>query len=362
MRHESSIDYLPNEILEIIFDAGARLSIALDERYPRQPLFSKAPVPPLFAISISQVCTRWRDIAIHTPPLWSFIHLSRSASSHKRLKSHLGHSLDWVPMYLVRSARSRLHVTLDTTRLPCAALDLICFYSNRWESFALQIAHVGSLSGILPRLHPLRIPKLKSLKIVSDIYREGIISYTAMPLFFSTPTPKLTSVRLVGVYLDWNATPLCNLTELELHLTSRWPAFAQLQEMFDASPLLQRLIIRDEITTILRNIGQPKSKPTIGLQSLSYLEVEVYRIRDGHADVAQLMGLFNMPVLETLVLKELKLGEWKDISIRYGLPLNHRALNVFERVFGRNRTVFTTFPFLSTLAVTESTMRRIISY
>ena len=364
------VDSLPNELLETIFKIGSSLPLEVDKAYPHRPLFSKLPLYPSFPVAISQVCVRWRHIVNYSPIFWTHIHLSRSLESHRRLRSDIGRSLDWVTTHLIRSANLPLHITLDTTRLPAAeTIGLLSAFSTRWKSFTLLVSHVGSLPSILPSLVSVRVPRLQTLAIASDIYREGIICYEELIPFFVTSTPQLSTIHLNGVYMAWNELPLANLLNLELYLTSRWPNFSKLSEMFDASPMLQRLAIRDDLASLLRHVEQPSSKPTIELATLKHLEIHVYRIRGEYADVAGLMGLFSMPALETLTIKEIRPEEWTAITKVYDLPSDPRRFSLRssstivpsgrwsgQRVY---RRLTNSFPFLSSLNIIFTDFARI---
>lgn len=353
----TNIMFLPQELLEKIFHMGALLPLPVDDHYPHRPLFSKLPYSHLYAISISQVCARWRETALHIPTLWCFIHLTRSLYTHRHLRSDLGRSLEWLPIYLSRSRNLPLHITLDTTRLPAdAALSLVIPYSTRWCRFTLLVSHVGSLPPILPLLVRTLVPRLQCLAIISDIYREGIVCYDHLVPFFVTGTPQLSTIRLKGVYVAWNALPLANLRNLELHLTSRWPNFDQLQDMFDASPMLQRLIIYDDIASILRHVNQPASKPTVELAALNHFEIEVFRVRDERADIAGLLGIFNLPVLQALVIKGVTPEEWISVTDYFDLPVRAFPVPIQHRGRSRlgSRRLPRSFPFLSHLTVTSA--------
>ncbi|KAF8799101.1 hypothetical protein BYT27DRAFT_7176571 [Phlegmacium glaucopus] len=351
-----TIDSFPNELLAKVFQVGACLPMEVDQNYPRRLLFSKLPLYPLYPTTLTQVSRRWKDLALQMPVLWSFLHLSRSLQSHRRLKSELKRSLEWVPTYLSRSANLPLHITLDTTRIPVeAAVELLYPQSVRWCSLTLLVSHVGSLPCVLPPFVAIKIPQLQSLTITSDIYRDGIIVYDPIPHFFVHATHALSSICLNGVYLTWNAPPLINLLNLELRFASRWPSFSYLKKMIGASPMLRRLVIQDEIASILRNVGQDQeARPRVVLSHLEYLEIGVYRLREeSYADVAGLMGLFEMPLLETLTLKELRYNEWRDVADKYRLPPNPSD---FERP-GLHHSVspptsLQDFPLLSSLTVT----------
>lgn len=355
MARRTTINSFPTELLENIFESGVRIPIAVEEHYPRLPLFSKRPHFPLFAATLSQVCVRWRNIALDTPFLWTFIHVTRSLEAHRRLQSDIGSSLDWVFMYIERSASLPLHLTIDATRVPVSkVVDLLSPCSSRWSSFILLVSHVGNLPPILPLLVHANIPRLSYLSIMSDIYREGIISYDPFVPFFVRATHKLATIRLTGVYIAWNALPLANLQNLELHFTARWPKFADLQRMFDASPRLCRLVVHDDLTSILRHVEQPAGHATIDIPNLTHLEIEPFRYRDDQMDVVGFMGLFSTPSLEKLFLRSIKMEEWIAIIEIFDLPRNAFDLPVPRPAQGRHSYMRRrTFPFLSQVVATS---------
>lgn len=308
----STIHALPTELLEKVFEAGAYLPPSFARDYPRQRRFSNIPVQPPFAASLSQVCRRWRDISHRLPNLWGFLHLSRSAETHRRLKDDLNKSLNWVPDHIKRSRDSPLHITLDCTRFTdlYPVLRLIQPHSERWRSLRILISHVGNLPSVLARFTRVSTPRLQSLTIVADIYRKGIISPSPLPGFLVGPTPALTMIRLEGVYLAWNERPFSGLTSLELCFATRWPPADKLRAFFDASPCLERLVIHDDFEALLKNMDLRPFMATIELHHLKHLAIEAYRVPESaDADVASFMKLFSVPRLETLSLKGLRISE-----------------------------------------------------
>ncbi len=92
--------------------------------------------------------------------------------------------------------------------------------------------------------------------------------------------------------------------------------------MFAASPRLKRLIIHDDIAAILRHVGRPLDEPTVELARLKHFEIEVFHNRNETADVVGLLDLFNLPALQILVIKSVKLNEWMAITDKYNLPVD----------------------------------------
>ncbi|KAF9048971.1 hypothetical protein BJ165DRAFT_1343846 [Panaeolus papilionaceus] len=338
MKSGSGIYFFPNEILENIFELGVRIPMPTEESYPRRPLFSKLPVEPLYPVALSQVCIQWRELALRMPILWSFIHVTRSAEAHRRLKSHLQRSLEWLPTYLIRSGDLPLHITIDTTRVPVEpTLRLLSETFGRWASLTLLVSHVGHLPPILPLLADTHVPTMSSLTIASDIYREGIVVYDVLPGIFDY-SPSLTRIKLLGVYMAWNAPPFANLLEMELCFASRWPDFDFLNNLFSSSPNLERLVIEDDIAQILHNVNPPKTYEQVRLMNLKSLEIHVYHVRRVKAEVGRLLALFFLPSLQTLHLKDMLKEEWNEVYRTFGFPADynkfdpdypHRALEYF---------------------------------
>ncbi|TFK34533.1 hypothetical protein BDQ12DRAFT_636226 [Crucibulum laeve] len=366
MDMRTTIRSLPNELLEIIFEHGSSSSLPMAEQYPLLPLFSKFPLSPLFPTALSQVCHRWRCLALNMPSLWRYIHVTRSAESHRRLKSDLRRSLEWVSIYLHRSEGLPLRIVLDCTHLPIAsAMSLIIVASRRWHSLTILVSHVGTLSPVLSSFRSTPVPQLEYLTVAADIYREGIISTQPLPAFFTAGTPQLVSLRLKGVYLAWNGPPLTGLVTLELRFTTRWPSFNELRDMFAASPLLRRLVIQDDIGSIVRNVAQPDSKSIIDLPHLQSLSIQIYRVRQGDADVTPLLKLFSMPMLETLSLQGLRALEWVRVTHHFKMlkdTVNFPSIKTLHLLdvqgqIQTNVAMCEAFPRLSTLKLTQASSK-----
>jgi F-box-like len=92
---------LPNELLAAIFEAGST----------DRPVFPQIQVVE-FPITISHVSRHWREIALHTPSLWSTIHMDENTSYPKLLDAYLDRSgacpLDIVMDYQNRYPESRI--------------------------------------------------------------------------------------------------------------------------------------------------------------------------------------------------------------------------------------------------------------
>ncbi len=125
--HRFTIQNLPHELLERIFEAVAHLprTLPVDENYPYRRLFSKLPYCPPDSIAIlSQVCIRWRETVLQMPALWSFIHLTRSLESHRRLRANL--VVPWIGYQHILLAQEIRPFILPLIRLDCPLTPHFC--------------------------------------------------------------------------------------------------------------------------------------------------------------------------------------------------------------------------------------------
>ncbi|TFK63158.1 hypothetical protein BDN72DRAFT_734791, partial [Pluteus cervinus] len=276
----STIRSIPNELLELVFYLATRPPSnrpffltptvnhnPFDPLFPRstarQPLQNANHISRPFIYDIASVSRNWREIALQNSALWSSIHLTRSLSVHRAHKTTLDpHLFSWLSTHLSRCQSSpSLQLVLDCTRLPSLSILLpyLLSTSPRWTSLVLLVSHVGVLPQTLSHLEDVYVPTLKELEIAADVYREGIVCTDVLPGFFKSGAPKLDKVRLNRVYISWLEKPLVRikLTTLELRFTSWWPDFEDLIKLFGSMPKLRVLIVQDDLSAIIRNVGQP---------------------------------------------------------------------------------------------------------
>ncbi|TDL16266.1 hypothetical protein BD410DRAFT_844545 [Rickenella mellea] len=129
---EDGIKRIPDEILAHIFEAGHQM-----------------PGHPEFAVRISHVCSRFRQVSLRTPLLWT-----RLSSKHPN---------DQTEAYLTRSVQSDLQVTLSD--LPAdklrSFLQRCSPHSGRWSRLLLLLdpwAH-----GIIDEVASTHFPRLRSI-------------------------------------------------------------------------------------------------------------------------------------------------------------------------------------------------------
>ncbi|KAF6763431.1 hypothetical protein DFP72DRAFT_1141339 [Ephemerocybe angulata] len=195
---------LPDELLEIIFDHTLALStdrhLSLNRR-------------------IMQVCHQWRDLALHSPPLWSTLPdvswdtFAVSGPSHTAMNT----KRDAVLLYLERSRAHPItftlhidnwHPTTDTrVREESERLfEVLVSHSHRWANadldvpFRLLRIHSDSIKGRLPQL------KFLSLKVPWPFMARALFRGTSTDLIANGPAPVLYLFS-VEVPLESNVPP-----------------------------------------------------------------------------------------------------------------------------------------------------------
>ncbi|KAJ7844643.1 hypothetical protein B0H13DRAFT_126558 [Mycena leptocephala] len=186
---------LPNEIVSEIF-------MHFVPKYPCFPPLTGKLSPNI----LTQICRRWRELALATPPLWSAISLSDNDMPFARL----AHICD---IWLSRSRACPLAIQFqfdeDDYRVYVSqALAAVCPHRARWECVKLYISQsdLPTIQGRLPLLRHLDlevhddppttpvtfrdVPMLRGV-VINDIAASSVI----------LPWEQLTSVTLNRVYL-----------------------------------------------------------------------------------------------------------------------------------------------------------------
>lgn len=163
------------------------------------------------AQALSQVCSYWRSIVIHTPLLWQQILINYSTPREK------------VQASLARSKALPICVTLDLPfdgSFPSNILDLmdlLVAQVERWESFVSRSAGYLVNTCILDLFAKVEAPQLKSLIFADNEADEMENDDDRCPLFKnSSSTPKLRTVEFCGVPIEWDPLPLANIVHLSL--------------------------------------------------------------------------------------------------------------------------------------------------
>jgi hypothetical protein len=206
--NEPAIHRLVDDILAYIF----LLNATPDPKSKDQPTVEHATT-----MASSQVCTRWRSIALNSRTIWSLI------------IDYPRHSLKWIEILLDRSNPSSLdfgtrinHIKLEDGRRGEGVLELVFNHIDRLRTFNLVVyTSVSASFWKLVSSQFLQMPA-PNLEFVHVFFDSGVTAdlHLTHPLF-DNHAPNLRSFGLGGCTVDFTS-PIFKLTPLtELHVNIR---------------------------------------------------------------------------------------------------------------------------------------------
>lgn len=264
---------LPSEILSYIFEIGTVLpdSNGSDGADDSSPF-------PRFAVLCSHVCRHFREIALSTPQLWTYIDFRE------------GYPYQNAHIFLLRSKDAPLTLDIDLTNGPDTQGDhyiiedlknesdeiysMISHHVHRWKDFELKADYFEIIRYWLLKLSGHHsAPRLESFGIFchedwndSEQFQPSELG-NALSIF-PGGTPRVKSVELWGVHFDWNnITFLRGLRTLRLawHARNVGLTTIQFMEILKQCPNLYELS--------LQHSGPVKETWPIDCVTLEHLEV-----------------------------------------------------------------------------------------
>ncbi|KAF8066695.1 hypothetical protein FPV67DRAFT_1202507 [Lyophyllum atratum] len=214
----SLVSWLPAEILCRIFE------IARDQDEMHH-------ASPRMCISISQVCSAWRNTAMHFQGMWNFIHYN--------------YNLEWVRELLVRSGTGPLRVDLDAeaneSMVPLVFSDAA---SKRFQELTLWGLSPLEFETRCSSIFGGHAPLLETLHISFDPDDNSIMRER----LFSEGTPRLRDLTLRNCPLPWNSPmlkgPLTHLIlELPIGAAAMTWTMSQLTAVLQNLPALRELVL-----------------------------------------------------------------------------------------------------------------------
>ena len=216
-------------------------------------------------ILITQVCRRWRDVAIATPQLWSEVELTADSP------------LDKSKVYLERSKEAPVNINvdysqdnsvefweLDSTQAKFSAiLDVVRLHISHTNSLLVSVAiwHYMSIALMFLGSCP-EAPILKELELYhhGDPDDEDEVEFRSRYIIpeedkkpqgfvlFQGNTPRLKQVVLWGVHLNWETSTFLKglrCLELSYHDDDLRPSFKEFARILQDSPNLELLTLSD---------------------------------------------------------------------------------------------------------------------
>ncbi|KAG8729138.1 hypothetical protein FRC11_009443 [Ceratobasidium sp. 423] len=252
-----AIDKLPVEMLRQIFVLG--------EKMHRGPREVESPHVG-FQDSVAQVCRYWRDIAVATPELWTYIYISRPPHPYAEL-------------YISRSGDLPLHIDFDMRAPPtkrgrpindrqqaAQALETMALvekYGGRIDRWRSLIVHSKSPLVVLAMVKLATSSPTPALQFLSLTWeansnlageQEGLLLEESMPLNFpclahGPERPRLRHVEAIGLtnYFVFGIRfpRVSNLTTFTFACSPTWslPSHQQFSLLLSASPQLESLSV-----------------------------------------------------------------------------------------------------------------------
>jgi hypothetical protein len=278
MNSAAPVTAVPTEILMEIIKAGHR---------------SASDGASLFALLVSHISRRWREVALHSPFLWTIIHFGDG----------LMKSGDLLDLYLERSRTCLLDVSLVFLWHPNEQDDCnhvlpgtLIQQTTRWRSLIVNSACTEITVGLWGRLTTQSAPALRSFEI--DYGGECI---DGRDLFNGKGgAPLLSSITFCNMGLYTSSPPLASLTSLQVGPdfdASPW-LDTELACVLENAPVLQSLVFQHDLCM---ETELALSVDSIVVPSLQSLEISCPPLSQG-THIGRLYALIEAPNLESLIL------------------------------------------------------------
>ena len=288
------IHKLPAEILSYIFELvadGLRSRTAatdtseyyMDHTLTRKVTDSDALTPWL---PVSDVCRRWHDLALSTPSLWTVVivpptsgpPLCRSGSPFYRISRQLEQSKCHPIDILIR-----LDVLYPGYLVPMIFGGLL-EQVDRWRSIEVQVVLAEHMHhGILYRISQeiSRKPNLIASQLTSVVLacrepvpqgKDYIYKFSKDFALFGSSAPRLETISLTGVNIDWNQawiSSASNLTTLRVMIgdNQEGPSWAEFSAILRGAPQLKVLIFENGNEVLFERVDPAWADPNIGSTS-----------------------------------------------------------------------------------------------
>jgi len=334
LNQSAAISRLPKDVLGIIFE--------LSHHTPFSPVWLQKKKPRTKTeLTISHVTRHWRDIAIHSPLLWTYIDVSPDQK------------LDAITAYTQRSKMCTFAVhyshpayafeTLAYERVLDASFDLIIPHVHRWKSIFLA-ADSCIIERIGQRLRLLEAPLLqKSSRIDIDYaarYRPAPLN-DCPPTVFLGGTPILSSVhlQLQGRHLLFFCPSLAAVKNIFLSLKGH--VNYNLVSRILASPFLENLDIK---TNNDFNFGSAPLDYNIKMLRLHSIRIksDEYGSITARLTVLKLLAVITAPQLHTLTIQAFKVQDTTNVKSR-PLPVDFQIMSRLSKF------LLSKFPLLRSL-------------
>ncbi|KAL1940245.1 hypothetical protein VTO73DRAFT_9197 [Trametes versicolor] len=215
-------------------------------------------------VEITHVCRYWRDVALHTPTLWTHI----AVSNLDAVKTFLKRSQD-LPLY------SFIHTTPEALANPKHVFNQVfqayLTQYGRTYHFKASVTQSHAFDFVMRRIASTRAPLLEKVDIERLPPRETFNIPASRPAEFDG-VPRLRYLKLFGEFLPWLPKGPNALTEI--NLDSALHDVYTLVSLLGRSPFLERVTISGWF-----NPRGTRDARRVTLTRIKSLRVESYPIR-----------------------------------------------------------------------------------
>ncbi|KAJ7067260.1 hypothetical protein C8F01DRAFT_1120788 [Mycena amicta] len=263
---------IPSDILELIFEAGARIAHS-----------EGAPSPRPVEIVVSHVNRRWREIALDLASLWSSVFASPFEATEK-LETYLG--------------RSKNHL-LRVCLFACVGywrrdmLEQMRPHLHRFRRFHLVTNFIHPAPTVSAQFEGFDMPNLECFLYTPLDYGDFInVDAPAPPLLpFTRPSPALSSIRINGPMLHLIRPPFSGIVQLCLTEERFAIPFRSVCDMLQDCLALVKLSFSGHTQRPHRRLATPRDVVPLVLPELRYLMLA----NGGNSDV--LLSALSAPKL-----------------------------------------------------------------
>ncbi|KAH7906243.1 hypothetical protein BJ138DRAFT_654227 [Hygrophoropsis aurantiaca] len=222
---------------------------------------------PKFQVLVSHVCKHWRTVALSTPALWTVINIGPIERS----------ALERVQCLVERSKGLPVSIRIDceppddedseddadspgggdpkpiSLNDLNALLDILVPHVQRWRTFELSVSSYELMFATLLKLSAPSVPAATHLECLQLYHHEEAETdifpspeYSAPLTLFGGEAPRIQTLALWGVHVNWNQNWLAGgtqLVDLELayHTEDVRPSWAAFVRILRGSPTLETL-------------------------------------------------------------------------------------------------------------------------
>lgn len=326
---------------------------------------------------LSHVCSRWRELVLSLPSLWSRLRILLVAPAS---------SVENLITILQRSQSQPLHITLDCrprawpekatltqiSRRIALLMETLLTHVSRWKMFFLKADDVEQLAPVISHLKYVCAPMLESFRML--LVKTEIVCGQ----LFLGGSPSLRSVALGGIHRSWSAVLMHNLSSLTLEFGHR-PCIisnSELLSIFATSPRLSTLglyrvhvVLNPEMEHSITYLAPLGSLTTLKIGATDTLPSLINFIRAPNVHTLHLLDFedsqltpaipfgSHFPILQNLSITGTRPSFWPYYLLHafptvVNLKLQNLDISKYVQLLGsRDNRLRTQLPRLQTLSV-----------